>query len=157
MPADTPSPMPLSDFAPVELRPQRGRAVAWTVLAVLVMVAATWFLADVGSRLFAVGFLLVAAVPLVYFGTQLVAPDQFTVRLEPDELEIQQFWRHRTIAWEHVQQVRVIRVGGEPALELFAPAAGGRITVLLPLGADLQNMHRFLRARLGLTPTDADA
>jgi hypothetical protein len=154
MPADDVHLPALSDFAPVELRPNRARAVAWSVVAALVMLAAAWFLADAGSRLFAIGFLLVAAVPFVFFGTQLFAPDQFTVRLEPDELEIQQFWRHRTIAWEHVQQARVVRSGGEPALQVFAPADGGHITVVLPLGADVDALHRFLKARLGVTPVD---
>lgn len=154
MPADDATPPALSDFAPVELRPDRVRAVAWSVVATLVLLAAVWFLTDPDSRLFAIGFLLVAAVPFVFFGTQLFAPDQFTVRLEPDELEIQQFWRHRTIAWEHVEQVRVHRSGGEPALQVFAPQAGGHITVVLPLGADLDALHRFLRARLGVLPTD---
>ena len=150
MPADDAYTPALSDFAPVELRPDRGRAVAWSLVAVLVMLAAAWFLADAGSRLFAIGFLLVAAVPFVFFVTQLVAPQQFTVRLEPDELEIQQFWRHRTIAWEHVQEARVVRSGGEPALQVFAPQDGGTITVVLPLGADLDALHRFLKARLGV-------
>jgi hypothetical protein len=147
---------PISDFAPVALRPQRTRAAAWTVLAVLVMAAAVWFLLDMGAGFFPIAFLLVASAPLVFFGAQLFWPDQFTVRLEPDELEIQQFWRHRTIAWEHVRRARVARAAGEHVLELDAPDAGGLVSIMLPVGCDLDAMHRFLRARLGLTPEPAD-
>lgn len=149
---DPAEPPPLSDFAPVVLRPQRTRAAVWATTALLALAAAAWFLIDMGPTLFTVGFLLLACVPVVWFGIQLVVPDQFTVRLEPDELEVQQFWRHRTVAWEHVKQARVVSSGGEPALEVSG--IGGEMTVVLPLGADVASVHRFLRARLGVAPTE---
>lgn len=150
MPTDTADPPEPAPFATVVLRPHRGRAAAWCILALLIVLAGVRFVADMDSRLFAIGFLLVASVPLVFFVVQLVAPDQFTVQFEPDELEVQQFWRHRTVAWEHVHEARVARSSGEPALQLYAPASGGRITVILPLGADLDVVHRFLEVRLGV-------
>lgn len=146
----TPEQQPLSDFAAVELRPDRGRAFAWTCLAVVLTTVAVWFLVDLGPTVFSIVFALFTLAPLLYFGVQLVAPDRFVVRLQPDELETHQLWNHQLVPWEHVQRAAVSRAAGEPVLQIDTSEHGGLRTYLLPLGSDLEVVHRFLRARLGV-------
>lgn len=143
----------MSDIPTVELRPARAITGWWTALAAVVVGAAVWIVYDSGGSLLAWGFLVLTLVVAAFFALQLVVPDRFTVELTPDRLQTHHPWGARTIAWDDVRWARVIRVTGEPILELHLeghPDEDATTGVLLPLGCDEDALHDFLAARLGV-------
>jgi hypothetical protein len=140
-------------LAPVVLRPSRAAAGGWSATALITLAVAGWIVVDSRGAVLAWLFATLVALVSVFFLWQFLLPGRFEVRLGSDDLEATLPWGHRRVAWEHVRLARVVRVTGEPILELHVTGGSGGDTrpvgVLLPLGADLDALHGFLEARLG--------
>lgn len=141
----------------VRLRPDRLVAGGWSLLAIVLLGAGAWFVVD--SRGHVVAWLAVGLFVAVgaYFLLQLLAPGWFEVVLDDDVLRSRVLWFETTVPWDQVHLARVESAAGEPFLELHVrePAPTGdpwrtrALGVLLPLGVDLDALHRFLARRLG--------
>ena len=74
-------------------------------------------------------------------------------------IEVGAPWQRLRLPWQSVHLARVTRVVGEDLLELWATADPAdtsprppmrTVSILLPIGADLDALHALLAARLGL-------
>lgn len=138
------------------LRPSPTVTGPWTVVGVVAIVLALWVALDVRSNLMAWLFVALCLVITSYVAIQLAAPTRFAVVLDDDGIEVSLPWQHDRIPWDRVHLARVVRVVGEPVLEVHAWDPGERaqrsphpVGILLPMGADLPVLHRVLEARLG--------
>lgn len=138
------------------LRPSPTVTGPWTVVGVVATVLALWVALDVRSNLIAWLFVALCLVVTSYVAIQLATPGRFAVVLDDDGIEVSLPWQHDRIPWDRVHLARVIRVIGEPVLEVHAwdPGEVTRrspqpVGILLPMGADLPTLHRVLEARLG--------
>jgi hypothetical protein len=166
----------------VELRPGRGVALAWALVGVAALALAAWLVVDTRGHALAVALLvacLVVAGPVV---SQLVVPRVFTWRLDAHGLLVQRLHRRLLVSWDEVRFARVVTVGGDPALELHlepdvdadagagdartgdggtggggGPDRGVVHTLRLPLGADVDALHRELAHHLGAWDGDEAA
>lgn len=152
----------------IRLGPAPGRALAWTVIGMVASGLAGWLVADTGGHALAVALLIACALVTAPPVAQLVAPGAFTWHLDDQGLVVRRLHRRLEVAWSQVALARVVRRSGDPALELHlraddgpvpsSPPAGARpavegdtLTLVLPLGADLDALHRALELRLGRT------
>ncbi len=138
------------------LRPSPTVTGPWTVVGVVAIVLALWVALDVRSNLIAWLFVALCLVVTSYVAIQLAAPNRFAVVLDDHGIEVALPWQHDRIPWDRVHLARVVRVVGEPVLEVHAWTSGEGVQrspepvgILLPLGADLPTLHRVLEARLG--------
>lgn len=143
------------------LAPGRRAAAAWTGLAVAVLGAVVWILVDSRGHPAAWVALAVAGTMTAFFALQLALPRLFTFRLDHERLRGRVLVTSVEVDWADVQLARVYTVAGDPMLELqVTDRAGGQprgVGLLLPVGADLDALHRFLARRLGrsdTTPTE---
>ena len=148
----------------VILGPDRGVAARWTAVGAVASGLALWVALDAGASVMAWAFLALCLVVTSYVLVQLVVPARFELQLDAAGLQARLPWQHVRVAWDRVHVARVVRVAGEPVLELHvwdadAPAqTQPRATgVLLPLGADLDLLHAELERHLGLAdPTEPE-
>lgn len=145
------------------LRPSRVAAVAWTAVGLAGTALAVWVAVDARASLVAWVFAALCLVVTSYVALQALAPGWFTVVLGPAALEVRLPWQRQRIPWDRVQVARVVRVAGDPLLELHvrdpdgAQAQPRAMGVVLPLGADLATLHHVLEQRLGRHHDTADA
>lgn len=140
------------DVQEVILRRKAPVAAWWTLLGSLLTAAGVFFVLDTDGHPAAWATLVVFAVPAAYFFVQLVWPGAMEVRCGADLLRSRFLAVRRTVAWDDVYVAKVRERFGDPVLVIeMRPAHGGarRIRVPLPVGADLERLHTFLRARLG--------
>lgn len=140
------------DVQEVTLRRNAAVAAWWTLLGSLLTSAGVFFVVDTAGHPAAWATLLVFAVPAAYFSVQLVWPAAIEVRCGADVLCSRFLTVRRTVAWDDVHVARVRERFGDPVLVIEVRPAHGedrRIRVPLPVGADLERLHTFLRARLG--------
>ena len=140
----------------VTLRPDRGVAARWTLVGMATIGVAIWIAVDAEDSVLAWAFVALCLVVTAYVVIQLVRPARFLVHLDPSGLEAALPWQHLRVPWHRVHLARVVRVTGEPVLELHVwdaedpaqdtPRATG---ILLPLGADLDRLHQQLALHLG--------
>lgn len=148
------------------LRPGRPSALVWALVSAAVIALSVWLVADTGGHPLAVVLLvacLVVPAPLV---AQLVVPDAFAWRLDEHGLHVRRLHRRMTAPWDEVRYARIVLVGGDPALELrLEPGRRGASdpqrrdgravhTLRLPLGADVDALHRALAHHLGALHED---
>ena len=138
------------------LRPARSTAGAWTAVGLAATSLAIWAAVDARTSLVAWTFAALCLVVTSYVALQLVAPAWFTVTLGPAAIEVRLPWQRRRVPWDRVHVARVVRVAGEPVLELHVrgPDAAAQdqprgTGVVLPLGTDQAALHRVLEQRLG--------
>lgn len=150
----------LPPLPPLVLRPARLLAAVWTALGTAGIAGAVWIVRDSSGAPLA--WLLLAALCLltVVVLVPLVAPGLVTLTLDEDGLSGRVYGRRVVARWEDVAVARVTEVAGEPILELHEVDPDGRPRpngeqptvargILLPLGADLDALDRFLARRLG--------
>lgn len=141
----------------LELCPSRGSAVAWGSGALLAAAVFGWTVFDTDGNPFAVVALVFAVVVAAYFVLQAVVPERFTVSFDQRGLTSRFLSRRIEVAWEQVHVARVGSLAGEPYLELHIrersptgdPWRTRATGVVLPVGCDVEALHRFLSARLG--------
>lgn len=140
----------------VTLRPDRGVAGRWTAVGGAAFLLALWVALDAGDSVLAWAFAALCLVLTSYVAVQLVRPDRFELLLDGAGLEVRLPWQRARVPWDRVHLARVVTVTGEPVLELHVwdADAPGQSTpratgVLLPLGADLEQLHRQLERHLG--------
>ena len=136
----------------VILRRNAVVAAWWTLLGSLLTAAGVFFVLDTAGHPVAWAALVIFAVPAGYFLVQLVWAGAIEVRCGADELRSRFLTVRRTVAWDDVHVAKVRERFGDPVLLIDMRPANGearRIRVPLPVGADLERLHTFLRARLG--------
>ncbi|HEX9766630.1 MAG TPA: hypothetical protein VGA36_07680 [Nitriliruptorales bacterium] len=139
------------------LRPARGVAALWSAWSCLLVAAGAWLVRDAPTSPVAWISLTVFVAVAAYFVLQFAVPSSVEVRLTEDELQARTLWVRRRVPWDQVHLARVRRLFGDPVLELeIRESAGNKdpwqlssLGVLLPVGADVAALHRFLAARLG--------
>lgn len=134
------------------LRRNTATAAWWSLLGLLLTAAGVFFVLDTGGHPVAWAMLVIFAFPSAYFLVQLVWPGAIEVRCEADVLRSRFLAVRRTVAWDEVHVAKVRERFGDPVLLIDVRPAQGerrRIRVPLPVGADLERLHTFLRARLG--------
>ena len=143
----------------VTLRPARAAAGAWTGVGVAATTLAIWAAVDARTSLVTWTFAALCLVVTSYVALQLAAPAWFTVTLGGAAIEVRLPWQRRRVPWDRVHVARVVRVAGEPVLELHVwdPDAAAQdqprgLGVVLPVGADQAVLHRVLEQRLGRHP-----
>ena len=100
----------------------------------------------------------VAVAVAVYFWVPAVAPALTTLVLDADGVHGRMYHVPVDVPWELVRVARIVRVAGEPVLELHVretqPDADGPRTravgILLPIGADLVALQELLATRTAL-------
>ena len=153
-----------------ELRPGRGVALAWALVGVVAIGLAVWLIVDTRGHALAVALLVACLAVAGPVASQFVVPRAFTWRLDAHGLLVRRLHRRLIVSWDEVRFARVVTVGGDPALELHLEPAvdegngtgtgtgtgdGGRPgsavvhTLRLPLGADVEALHRALAHHLG--------
>ena len=149
----------MDDDLTTTLRPARGAAGAWTGVGVAATSLAIWVAVDARTSLVAWTFAALCVVVTSDVALQLAAPAWFTVPLGPAALEVRLPWQRRRVPWDRIHAARVVRVAGEPVLELHVgdrdAAAQDQprgLGVVLPVGADRAALHRVLEQRLGRHP-----
>lgn len=135
------------------LRPARGPAVAWAVAGAVLLAAGVWLVVDsAGTPLAWVAVAVFGAVAS-YFLLQALVPSWFTLVCDEHGLRGRTPWRRLDVAWDQVDLATVDRFVGDPVLRLhLATDPPDVVDVLLPVGADVAALHRFLRDRLGRVP-----
>lgn len=145
----------MDDQHTVRLRPSASATVPWALVGGISTALALWVALDAGTSLLAWLFAGLCVVATSYVLVQVLVPGWFTVVLDRSAIDAHLPWSHQRITWDRVHIARVVRVLGEPVLELHVwdpdrvtqiPRAVG---ILLPFGADLPALHRVLEERLG--------
>lgn len=140
------------DMREVMLRRNAAVAAWWSLLGSLLTAAGVFFVVDTAGHPAAWATLVVFAVPAGYFLVQLVWPGAIEVRCGVDLLRSRFLTVRREVAWDEVHVAKVRGRFGDPVLLIEVRPADGqdrRVRVPLPVGADLERLHTFLRARLG--------
>jgi hypothetical protein len=156
VPEGDPSRPPVGELV---LAPDPARAVAWAVLA-LVLVAITLALAVTsdGGTVEWIGAGIAIAVA-VFFVVPIVAPHLTTLVLDGEGVTGRSYHTAVEVSWDVVHVARVVRVAGEPLLELHVrerspigdPWRTRAVGILLPIGADIAAVEEFLAHRPGPT------
>lgn len=135
----------------VVLRRKALIAVWWTLLGASLVASGVFFVLDTDGHPLAWTALGIFAIPAVYFLTQLVWPGAVEVRCSQEQLRSRFLGRRRMIRWDDVHVAKVSKRFGDHVLIIEVRGEGdtGRTWVPLPVGADLDRLHGFLRARLG--------
>lgn len=139
------------DLAPLALRPDRGAAAGWTAGGGALVALGAWLVADSGGLALAWVALAVFVSLGLFFGLQLVAPQWYTITLDEFGCHGRTLWHAADVPWEAVRVARVWHLAGDPMLELHLGDGddGRAVGLLLPVGADVDALHRFLEIRLG--------
>lgn len=143
------------------LRPSRATAGGWTAVGVSATALAVWVALDAADSLVAWAFAALCLVVTLYVALQLVAPRWFTVHLDAEGVQVRLPWQRERVPWGRIRQARVVRVAGEPMLELHVSEHTDRgqpqgLGVVLPVGSDQAALHRVLEQRLGRQPAEPD-
>lgn len=149
----------MDDPTTATLRPSRATAGRWTAVGAAATGLAVWVALDAADSLVAWAFAALCLVVTLYVALQLVAPRWFTVHLGAEGVEVRLPWQRERVPWGRIRQARVVRVAGEPMLELHVEAQGGQpqgLGVVLPVGSDQAVLHRVLEQRLGRQPAEPD-
>lgn len=141
----------------LRLAPDRGRAGVWLGLALLLVAMCVWLVGDSSGAVIAWIALALAIGVALYFLVPVLAPELTTLVLDEDRVRGRSYHADVEVAWDQVQVARVVRVAGEPVLELHVrePSPTGDpwrtrpVGILLPPGCDLDALHDFLAVRLG--------
>lgn len=138
------------------LMPARAAAGKWTAVGTTATALAVWVAVDARTSLVAWAFAALCLVGTSYVLLQLVAPSRFAITLGPAAIEVRLPWQHRRVPWDRIHVARVVRIAGDPVLELHVwdPDAVAQtqprgMGVVLPIGADQPVLHRVLEQRLG--------
>jgi hypothetical protein len=132
------------------VRPDRRSALLWSGLAVLLVAVTGWLVWDSGLDVVAVVGLALAIGLLGWFGAQALVPSLFTVTCDGTGLHGRILWARVDVPWDEVHVVRVQRVAGEPVLQVHRrDGSEGPAGLLLPVGVDLDALHRSLADHLG--------
>ncbi len=148
---------PDSRLAALRLEPDRRRAVAWTVAALILVAMCVWFVGDSRGAVVAWVALAASVAVALAFLVPVIAPELTTVVLDQEGVRGRSYHARVDLRWEEVLVADVVTVAGEPILQLHVrvPSATGdpwrtqAVGILLPLGCDLAALHAFLAARLG--------
>lgn len=136
----------------VVLRRKVAAAGWWTLLGTAAIAAGVFFVVDSHGHPVAWVLAVLFSVPTVYFLLQLLWPGSVEVRLDRDGLRSRSPLGRRSVAWEDVHVAKVRRILGDPFLVVDVRRSDGdldRTRIPLPVGADLDRLHVFLRERLG--------
>lgn len=136
----------------VVLRRKAAAAAWWTLVGISVTAAGIFFVVDSRGHPVAWASVVAFSVPTLYFLLQLVWSGSVEVRLDADALRSRSPLGRRSVAWEDVHIAKVRRIFGDPFLVVDVRRPDGdldRMRVPLPVGADLDRVHGFLRERLG--------
>lgn len=136
------------DPAVVHVRPEPLIAAVWGGFAGFVMAMGV-FLVVRSPDAFTLAFLAASAVALAYFLLQVAAPALFSVALDTTGITGRWMWRRIQVPWEMVRRASVQQVIGESVLQLELNS-GQQFGLLLPVGADLVELHGTLASRLGV-------
>jgi hypothetical protein len=133
-----------------ELGPARAVAAWWSGLGLTAVALAGWVVVDSSGRGLAWALFVATVVVTIPFLAQLVTPARFTWRLDDEGLVARTPLRVLSVRWTAIHLARVVRQAGEPALqlELVGEAGPESHLVLLPVGADLAELHRALAHHL---------
>lgn len=151
MPADPPA-------RALTLGPDPARARWWAGLSLLlVTLTLVVAIASEDGVLEWIGVAVAVAVA-VYFVIPVVAPEVTTLVLDADGVHGRMYHVPVDVPWDVVRVARIVRVAGEPVLELHVreprPGDDGQRTravgILLPLGADLVALQELLATRTAL-------
>lgn len=135
----------------LELAPDSAVTARWSVAGVGLVAVTGWLLVRSDGHplawMLAVASLVVTAV----FVAQFLVPRAFRWELGPAGLRIRHPLRPLSVPWSSVHLARVVTSAGEPALELHVDTGRDRMvrTATLPLGADVDALHRALARWLG--------
>jgi hypothetical protein len=121
------------------VRPDRRSALLWSGLAVLLVAVTGWLVWDSGLDVVAVVGLALAIGLLGWFGAQALVPSLFTVTCDGTGLHGRILWARVDVPWDEVHVVQVHRRDGSE----------GPAGLLLPVGVDLDALHRSLADHLG--------
>lgn len=139
----------MDDHETLVLRPDFGAALRWSMAGVGLLLLAAWFVHDLG----AVGWIAVGVAVAVagYFVLQLVAPSQFEIVCDRAGLRGRNLMHRIEAPWESIHVARVSDVAGDGVLTVTVrgPYESATGSLLLPVGADVDALHRALAARLG--------
>lgn len=138
------------------LRPSPVVAGRWTGVGTAATALAVWVALDARTSLVAWVFAALCLVVTSYVAVQVVAPRWFTVVLGPAAIEARLLWQRHRVPWDRIHLARVVRVAGEPVLELHvwdpddvARTRPRAVGLVLPVGVDQSVLHRVLEQRLG--------
>lgn len=134
----------------VRLRPSPLLAAAWGIFASLA-VALGVFLVVRHLDLVSLAFLLIALAVDAYYLLQLAAPRLFSVVLDTTGVTGRWLWRRVEVPWGLVSSAAVRTVAGEHLLHLGL-TSGQQFGLLLPFGADVQELTDTLASRVGSPP-----
>lgn len=150
--------------------PRRWTAAGWTLAGAALVAMGAWLVADSAWSPYAVAAFTLFALVTAFFASQLLAPELFSIELDPEGIDARTLLRRVRLPWEAVHLARVAHRLGDPWLILEVHVQGGgddggdrteEVGILLPLGADLAALHEWLDARLGRGarpgPPDASA
>lgn len=140
------------------LRPDPVRARWWATLSLLLVVMTLVVAVTSGDGVIEWIGVAVAVAVAVYFLVPVVSPDTTTLVLDADGVHGRMYHVPVDVPWELVQVARVVRVVGEPVLELHLrePGPHGRagrtraVGILLPIGTDLVALRELLATRTAL-------
>lgn len=141
----------------LELGPHPGLARRWAGGALLLVVLTLVLAIDSQGGVIEWVAAGVAIAVATYFVVPVVSPATTTLVLDARGVHGRMYHVSVDVDWEPVQVARVVRVVGEPFLELHVrePSTQGdpwrtrAHGVLLPIGADLDALQAFLDARTG--------
>lgn len=149
----------MSDTPELTLRPDPLVVGRWSMVGALAVGLTLWTAIDMRTSLFAWSFAFLTIVVTAVVVAQWVRPTLFEVRFGDAAIEVGAPWQRLRLPWQSVHLARVTRVVGEDLLELWATADPAdtsprppmrTVSILLPIGADLDALHALLAARLGL-------
>lgn len=135
--------------------PAPGSAISWAAAAALLVVLALIVaVPSDGGALEWIGVGVAIAVA-AYFVVPVVAPAMATLVLDAYGVRGRLYHVMVDVPWEGVEVARVVRVAGEPVLELHvrrpSPQGDGWRThatgYLLPIGTDVAAVEAFLASR----------
>ncbi len=135
------------------VRPDPVRATIWGALGLVLAAAGIWLAVDTRGDPIAVLAMVMFLGGAAWFLVQWILPSRYTVTFDDAGVHMQlPWWREpRGIGWDQVHLVQVNALAGDPFLEIQIRTAHGLDTrgVILPVGADVPAVHRWLDAYYG--------
>lgn len=135
----------------VHVRPDAMIAAVWAGFAACVTAMGV-FLVVRSPDPFTILFLAAIGLVLLYFVLQILLPAMFTVALDTTGITGRWLWRRIQVPWDLVRRAGVNQMLGEQVLQLELHS-GQRFGLVLPVGAELLELHHTLAAHLGVPGT----